>query len=382
MTVRVSKRLVIKIGSALLVERNGDIRRAWLEALADDIAVCKARGQEVLIVSSGSIAVGRRQLGLGEGVLKLEEKQAAAAMGQIELAHAYKEALGRHGIKVAQLLLTPSDTEERRRHLNARATVMQLLKLGVVPVINENDTVATSEIRYGDNDRLAARVATMASADLLVLLSDIDGLYTADPRKDPDARHIPEIAAITPEVEAMAGDAVPGVSTGGMITKLDAAKIAVAGGCRMAIALGKENHALKALADGARASWFLPSDQPLTARKRWISGTLKPVGEIVVDAGALAALGRGKSLLPAGVHAVHGRFERGDAVLIKGPDGRIVGKGLSAYSSEDAERIAGRRTVDIRKILGFDGRAELIHRDDMSIDTVADTAEATLGSAE
>ena len=382
MTVRVSKRLVIKIGSALLVEKNGEIRRAWLEALADDIAVCKARGQEVLIVSSGSIAVGRRQLSLGEGTLKLEEKQAAAAIGQIELAHAYKEALGRHGIKVAQLLLTPSDTEERRRHLNARATVMQLLKLGVVPVINENDTVATSEIRYGDNDRLAARVATMASADLLVLLSDIDGLYTADPRKDPDARHIPEIAAITPEVEAMAGDAVPGVSTGGMITKLDAAKIAVAGGCRMAIALGKENHALKALADGARASWFLPSDQPLTARKRWISGTLKPVGEVVVDAGALAALGRGKSLLPAGVKGVHGRFERGDAVLIKGPDGRIVGKGLSAYSSEDAERIAGRRTGDIRKILGFDGRAELIHRDDMSIDTVADITETALGSAE
>ncbi|NMM45722.1 glutamate 5-kinase [Rhodospirillaceae bacterium KN72] len=380
MTVRVSKRLVIKIGSALLVEKNGEIRRAWLEALADDIAVCKARGQEVLIVSSGSIAVGRRQLGLGDGTLKLEEKQAAAAIGQIELAHAYKEALGRHGIKVAQLLLTPSDTEERRRHLNARATVMQLLKLGVVPVINENDTVATSEIRYGDNDRLAARVATMASADLLVLLSDIDGLYTADPRKHPDARHIPEIAAITPDVEAMAGDAVPGVSTGGMITKLDAAKIAVAGGCRMAIALGKENHALKALADGARASWFLPSDQPLTARKRWISGTLKPVGEVVVDAGALAALGRGKSLLPAGVKAVHGRFDRGDAVLIKGPDGRVVGKGLSAYSSEDAERIAGRRTADIQKILGFDGRAELIHRDDMSIETVADTAETALGS--
>lgn len=363
-----ANRIVVKIGSALLVNPDGTIRQAWLDALAEDIAAFRAAGQEVLIVSSGSIAVGRRILGLGDGTLKLEEKQASAATGQIRLAHAYQTALAQHDITVAQILLTPSDTEERRRHLNARATVLQLLKLGAVPVINENDTVATSEIRYGDNDRLAARVATMASADLLVLLSDIDGVYTADPRKNPDARHIPEIRAVTPEIEAMAGDAVPGVSTGGMITKLDAAKIALAGGCRMAIALGREPHALGMLAQGAKASWFVPSDQPVTARKRWISGTLKPVGEVTVDAGALAALGRGKSLLPAGVRSVSGAFERGDALQIKGPDGRIVGKGLSAYSSEDAIRIIGKRSAEIGEILGYDGRSELIHRDDMSID--------------
>jgi len=363
-----SKRVIIKIGSALLVDGTGAIRQSWLETLASDIAEFRRAGQEVLIVSSGSIAVGRHLLGLKNGTLKLADKQAAAATGQIRLAHAYQEALARFDIKVAQILLTPSDTEERRRHLNARATLLQLLKLGVVPVINENDTVATSEIRYGDNDRLAARVATMASADLLVLLSDIDGLYTADPRKTKTAQHIPEIRAITPEIEAMAGDAVPGVSTGGMITKLDAAKIALAGGCRMAIALGHKDHALKALAEGARASWFIPSDQPVTARKRWISGTLKPVGAVIVDAGALAALGRGKSLLPAGVRTVSGTFERGDAVLIKGPDGRIVGKGLSAYSSDDAARIAGLQSSEIRTVLDFDGRPELIHRDDMSLD--------------
>ncbi|WP_421881309.1 glutamate 5-kinase [Pacificispira sp.] len=372
-----AKRIVIKIGSALLVNPDGTIRQAWLDALAQDVAAFRMAGQEVLIVSSGSIAVGRRILGLGDGALKLEEKQASAATGQIRLAHAYQTALARHEITVAQILLTPSDTEERRRHLNARATLLQLLKLGAVPVINENDTVATSEIRYGDNDRLAARVATMASADLLVLLSDIDGVYTADPRKDPAATHIPEIRAVTPEIEAMAGDAVPGVSTGGMITKLDAAKIALAGGCRMAIALGRDDHALGRLAEGAKASWFVPSDQPVTARKRWISGTLKPVGEVVVDAGALAALGRGKSLLPAGVRAVGGTFERGDAIQIKGPDGRVVGKGLSAYSSEDAIRIVGKRSAEIGEILGYDGRSELIHRDDMSIDpaeiAVADT---------
>lgn len=376
-----AKRLVIKIGSALLVDDDGAIRQGWLAALAADIADFRAAGQEVLIVSSGSIAVGRRQLKMRDGALKLEEKQAAAATGQIRLAHAYQEALAPHGIAVAQILLTPSDTEERRRHLNARATLLQLLKLGVVPVINENDTVATSEIRYGDNDRLAARVATMASADLLVLLSDIDGLYTGDPRRDPSAEHIPEISKITAEIEAMAGDAVPGISTGGMITKLDAAKIAVAGGCTMAIAKGEAEHALKALAVGARASWFLPSDQPLTARKRWISGTLKPVGSVTVDAGALAALGRGKSLLPAGVREVAGAFERGDPIAILGPDGRVVGKGLSAYSAEDARRIAGRRTAQIASVLGFDGRAELVHRDDMSLDAqeIAVAAKAPLG---
>ena len=384
MDIASAKRIVIKIGSALLVGADGAIRRDWLAALATDIAAYRARGQEVLIVSSGSIAVGRGMLAFGSGALKLEEKQAAAAAGQIQLAHAYQEALAAHDIPVAQILLTPSDTEERRRHLNARATMTQLLKLNVVPVINENDTVATSEIRYGDNDRLAARVATMASADLLVLLSDIDGLYTADPRNDPDARHIPEIPSLTPEILAMAGDAVPGISTGGMITKLDAAKIALAGGCTMLIAKGEASHALRDLENGTRFSRFLPSDQPLTARKRWIAGTLKPMGSITVDAGALAALARGKSLLPAGVRAVSGQFDRGDAVEIKAPDGRVVGKGLSAYAAKDAVKIVGKQTSEIQAILGFAGRNELVHRDDMSIDlsalTVADETVAALGS--
>lgn len=384
MDIASAKRIVIKIGSALLVDNDGNLRRDWLTALAADIALYRARGQDVLIVSSGSIAVGRGMLDFGNGALRLEEKQAAAAVGQIQLAHAYQEALAAHRISVAQILLTPSDTEERRRHLNARATVTQLLDLDVVPVINENDTVATSEIRYGDNDRLAARVATMASADLLILLSDIDGLYTADPRRVPDAKHMPEIRALTPEILAMAGDAVPGVSTGGMITKLDAARIALSGGCTMLIAKGAADHALRDLEHGARFSRFLPSDQPLTARKRWIAGTLKPVGALTVDAGALAALRRGKSLLPAGVRALAGQFDRGDAVEIKAPDGRVVGKGLSAYAVQDARKILGKHTSEIETLLGFSGRDELIHRDDMSLDpaalAVADETLSALGS--
>ena len=370
-----AQRIVVKIGSALLVDdATGAIRQDWLDALADDVAALKAAGREVLIVSSGSIAAGRRLLGLSRGALKLEEKQAAAATGQIRLAHAYQTALARHGVTVAQILVSPADTEERRRHLNARNTILQLCRLGAVPVINENDTVATAEIRYGDNDRLAARVATMVSADLLVLLSDIDGLYSADPRRDPAARHIPEVAEITPEILAMAGDVAlaadkGGLSTGGMKTKLDAARIAVGGGCAMAIAKGWEAHALKAFTDGsARATWFHPQTEPLTARKRWIAGTLKPVGAITVDEGAAAALGRGKSLLPAGAIAVEGAFDRGDAVSVKGPDGAILAKGLSAYSAEDAARILGRKTKEIADILGYDGRAELVHADDLVLE--------------
>lgn len=379
-----AKRIVIKIGSALLVGSDGAIRHGWLAALAEDIAAYRARGQEVLIVSSGSIAVGRGMLSFGNGALKLEEKQAAAAAGQIQLAHAYQEALAAHGIPVAQILLTPSDTEERRRHLNARATLTQLLKLNVVPVINENDTVATSEIRYGDNDRLAARVATMASADLLVLLSDIDGLYTADPRNNPAAEHIPEVASLSRDILSMAGDAVPGISTGGMVTKLDAARIALAGGCGMVIAKGTEPHALSDLERGARCTRFIPSDHPMTARKRWIAGTLKPVGSVTVDDGALAALRKGKSLLPAGVRAVSGAFDRGDAVEILALDGQVVGKGLSAFNAEDAQKILGKQTSDIHAILGFSGRSELIHRDDMTMDLlafpVAEKVATALGS--
>jgi glutamate 5-kinase len=363
-----ARRLVVKIGSALLVDdESGDVRRSWLDALADDVAALRARDVEVILVSSGAIAVGRRHLGLTGRALKLEEKQAAAATGQIRLAHAYQEALARHGLSVAQILLTPEDTEERRRHLNARATLSQLLKLGAVPVINENDTVATEEIRFGDNDRLAARVAQMISADTLVLLSDIDGLYTADPRRDPDARHLAEVGEITREIEAMGGEAPAGYSSGGMVTKLAAAKIALAAGCRMAIARGQEAHPLAALAAGAACTWFVPHAGPRTARKRWIAGSLQPLGTIVVDDGAVAALRRGKSLLPAGVRAVEGGFERGDLVVVRDGAGGEIARGLCAYSHLDLDRIKGQRSQRIEEILGFRGRDEAIHRDDLVV---------------
>jgi glutamate 5-kinase len=363
-----AKRLIVKIGSALLVDdATGDIRRAWLAALVADLARCRARGQEVLIVSSGAVAVGRRHLGLVGRALKLEEKQAAAATGQIRLAHAYQEALAKHGLTVAQILLTPEDTEERRRHLNARATLEQLLALGAVPVINENDTVATAEIRFGDNDRLAARVAQMISADTLVLLSDIDGLYTADPRKNGDARHIPVVRELTAEIEAMGGEANSSDSSGGMVTKLAAARIAMGAGCRMVIARGEPMQPLAAIEAGAPCTWFLPAAEPRTARKRWIAGTLNPVGTLVVDEGAAAALKRGTSLLPAGVVAVEGSFERGDAVIVRSRAGREVARGLSAYSSEDARAIAGHKSGEIEAILGYRGRDEMIHRDDLVV---------------
>jgi glutamate 5-kinase len=364
-----AKRLVVKIGSALLVEQEaGTLKRAWLEALAEDVAALKGEGVEVLIVSSGAIALGRRHLKLPTGPLALEQKQAAAATGQIRLAHAWQEALARHQITCAQVLVTLEDTEERRRHLNARATIATLLALGAVPVINENDTVATSEIRFGDNDRLAARVAQMISADTLVLLSDIDGLYTADPRKDKSAAHIGEVGRVTGEIEAMAGEAAPGYSSGGMVTKIAAAKIAQGAGCRMAIADGKRLHPLAALADGARCTWFTPDTQPKTARKRWIAGSVKPVGWVKVDAGAVRALGRGKSLLPAGVVEIGGRFERGDPIEIRDPDGAVLARGLSAYSAADAKRIKGHKSGDIETILGYRGRDEMIHRDDLVLE--------------
>ena len=361
-----ARRLVIKVGSALLVdEEKGDIRRAWLDALADDVARLKKRGVEVVLVSSGAIAAGRRHLGLLHKGLKLEEKQAAAATGQIRLAHAWQGALARHDITVAQILLTPDDTEQRRRHLNARSTINQLFKLGAVPVINENDTVATDEIRFGDNDRLAARVAQMVSADTLVLLSDIDGLYTADPRSNPDAKHIAVVSEITPEIEAMAGEAANGFSHGGMVTKIIAAKIALSAGCRMVIALGKPEHPVAAIERGGVCTWFLPSAEPKTARKRWIAGSLKPAGTLRVDAGALTALASGKSLLPAGVTGVDGSFERGDLVVVCGPNAAEVARGLVAYSSGDASRIKGHKSREIEAILGYRGRDEMIHRDDL-----------------
>ena len=364
--LREARRVVVKIGSALLVDdESGGIRRKWLDGLADDVAMLRARGAEVLVVSSGAIAVGRRHLGLVKRTLRLEEKQAAAATGQIRLAHAWQDALARHGITVAQILLTPDDTEARRRHLNARATIAQLLRLDAVPVINENDSVATEEIRFGDNDRLAARVAQMVSADTLVLPSDIDGLYTADPRKRADAARIPVVTEVTAEIEAMGGEAATGYSSGGMVTKLAAAKIALAAGCRMAIAFGKKPRPLQALDEGAPATWFLPSATPLSARKRWIAGHVAPAGTIRIDDGAVAALGRGKSLLPAGVTGVEGSFERGDLVRVAGPDGREVARGLSAYGATEMARIAGRRSAEIAAALGYRGRDEIIHRDDL-----------------
>ena len=361
-----ARRIVVKIGSSLLVEdANGKIHRSWLDALSDDLASLRAQGKDVLVVSSGAIAVGRRHLGLTKKKLRLEEKQAAAATGQIRLAHAYQESLARHGISVAQILLTLTDTEERRRHLNARATLSALLKLGTVPVVNENDTVATSEIRVGDNDRLAARVAAMIGADLLVLLSDIDGLYTADPRRDERAEFVPLVESVTSEIEAMAGVAPLGYSSGGMVTKLSAAKIANQAGCQMIIADGTRMHPLQALEDGVRATWFLADIEPRAARKLWIAGSLSPAGAFRLDDGAARALRNGKSLLPAGVTAIEGRFHRGDAVQLLDPAGIEVGRGLTAYGSEDAGLIIGYNSREIESRLGYRGREELVHRDDL-----------------
>ena len=361
-----ARRVVIKVGSALLVERStGRVNRSWLESLADDVAALRARGQEVVLVSSGAIALGRRELGLPAGKLRLEESQAAAAVGQIRLAHAWKEVLERRGSQVAQVLLTLGDTEQRRRYLNARNTLTALLRLGAIPVINENDTVATAEIRYGDNDRLAARVAQMVSADCLVLLSDVDGLYTSDPTRDPSAEFIPEVPRITPEIEAMAGGSASDVGSGGMATKVIAAKIAVAAGSSLCIAAGRETHPLRRIEAGARCTWFLADASPVTARKQWIAGMLKPGGELHVDEGAAKALRAGRSLLPAGVVRVTGRFDRGDAVVVLDPAGLEVARGLTAYSSPDAERICGRRSPELEGLLGYRGRDEMIHRDDL-----------------
>jgi glutamate 5-kinase len=361
-----AQRIVVKIGSALVVdEAQAAPRTAWLDSVAADIEALRARGADVIVVSSGAIALARRALGLTQKRLKLEEKQAAAAVGQIRLAQAWTQALSAHALTAAQLLLTLDDTEDRRRYLNARETLNTLLALRCIPVINENDTVATAEIRFGDNDRLSARVAEMVQADQLILLSDIDGLYTADPRRDPTAEHIPVVEVITPEIEAMGGDPPPGYSSGGMRTKLAAARIATQAGCAMAIAIGRVERPLQALEQGARCTWFLPVPEGRTARKRWIAGSLSALGVLTVDAGAARALANGRSLLPAGVRTVEGTFERGDPVMIMGPDGSPLGRGLSAYASSDAERIAGHRSDQIEAILGWRGRDEMVHRDDL-----------------
>ncbi len=362
------RRIVVKVGSSLLVDaKAGKLNEAWLASLAADLAALHGGKRDLLVVSSGAIALGRTVLKLPVGPLELEDSQAAAAVGQIALARTWTEALTRHGITAGQILVTLGDTEERRRYLNARSTIDKLLEWRAVPVINENDTVATSEIRYGDNDRLAARVATMVSADLVVLLSDVDGLYDAPPGTTSSARHIPRVERITPEIEAMAGAAGSDLSRGGMQTKIEAAKIATGAGTHMVIASGRIEHPLDAIAKGARCTWFLAAGNPVTARKKWIAGSLEPKGTLIIDAGAVAALRRGNSLLPVGVTRIEGDFARGDAVIIRGPDGAEVGRGLCAYDAEDAQKIRGRSSADIDTILGFSGRAEMIHRDNLVV---------------
>jgi glutamate 5-kinase len=366
-----ARRIVVKIGSALLADRStGALKAQWLASLLDDVAALSRAGKQIVLVSSGAIALGRHALGLPKGPLQLEQSQAAASVGQISLAAAYQELAQARGLTAAQILLTLGDTEERRRYLNARQTIETLLALKAIPVVNENDTVATAEIRYGDNDRLSARVASMVSADCLVLLSDIDGLYTAPPQSDPTARHIPLVTAITPEIEAMAGDAGTELSKGGMKTKVEAGKIALAAGTNMVITTGNVLHPLSAIAAGSTVTWFLAGTDPVTAKKRWIAGQLEPKGQVHIDAGAERALAAGKSLLPAGVTRVDGAFDRGDAVIIRGADGREIGRGLVAYGKADADRIAGKRSGEITEILGFSGRAELIHRDDMALSRI------------
>jgi len=362
------RRIVVKVGSSLLVDaRAGGLNEAWLASLAADLAGLHASKRDLLVVSSGAIALGRAVLNLAAGQLELEDSQAAAAVGQIALARTWTEALSRHSITAGQVLVTLGDTEERRRYLNARSTIDRLLEWRAIPVINENDTVATTEIRYGDNDRLAARVATMASADLLVLLSDVDGLYDAPPQASASARHIARVERITSEIEAMAGAAGSGLSRGGMQTKLEAAKIATGSGTHMVIASGRVEHPLDAVAKGARCTWFIAAGNPVAARKKWIAGSLEPKGTLVIDAGAVAALRRGNSLLPVGVVRIDGDFARGDAVIIRGPNGAEIGRGLSAYDAAEAQKIRGRSSGDIYSILGFSGRAEMVHRDNLVI---------------
>ncbi len=360
-----AKRLVVKIGSALLVDAaTGALRQDWLTSLAADVAEIKARGADVILVSSGSIALGRGVLGLPQAALALEQSQAAAAVGQIRLARAYEQALAPHGIIAGQVLVTLEDSQDRRRYLNSRATMETMLGFGVVPIVNENDTIATDEIRYGDNDRLAAQVAVTIGADQLVLLSDVDGLYTGNPKIDSTAQHLAIVDKITPDIEGMAGDVGSALSKGGMITKIMAAKIATEGGCAMAVALGTDLHPLKALAAGARSTWFTAQTDPQAARKRWIAA-MKPRGTVTVDAGAGTALVSGKSLLPAGVTQISGSFGRGEVIAIADQAGVHLGQGLTRYTSAEARQIMGRRSSDIAQILGYEGRAALVHRDDM-----------------
>ncbi len=365
-----AQRIVIKIGSALLVTpETGALKSGWLSAFCQDVAALKASGLEIILVSSGAIALGRARLGLLDKTLALPEKQACAAAGQSLLTQAYEKELGQHGIITAQALLTLTDTEDRRRWLNARQALGTLLDLGAIPVINENDTVATAEIRYGDNDRLAARTAQMLGADTLILLSDIDGLYTADPRSNADAKHIPVIEKLTPKIIAMGGapNAASNVGTGGMVTKLAAARIAAQAGCHMCILDGTRLSPLKRLQDGATCSWFKATANPLDARRQWIMGSLNHKGTLIIDKGAATALIRGKSLLAAGVSEIKGKFHKGDTVAVRTRDDKDLAYGIISYDSEDARHIQGAKSSDIVKILGYDNGAALIHRDNMVI---------------
>jgi glutamate 5-kinase len=365
-TLSKAKRIVIKIGSSLIAE-SARVRAAWLSSMATDIAALHAAGKEVILVSSGAVALGRPHLGLGTGRLSLDEKQAAAATGQPLLIQAWAQAFAKHHIHVAQLLLTLDDSEDRRRYLNARATFTTLLHRKLIPIVNENDSVATAELKFGDNDRLAARVAVMLSADVLVLFSDIDGLYEQNPRTHKNAKHVPIVAAITPTILAMAGGAASALSNGGMKTKLEAAQMATNSGCHMVIANGEAKHALSHLMDGGRATWFTATTKPQLARKDWIASSAHVRGSVTVDAGAVRALSLGKSLLPAGVSAVEGKFERGDMIAIKSPEGEVLGKGITAYSATETKKICGKKSDAIEAILGYAHRATLIHRDDLAM---------------
>jgi len=359
------RRLVIKVGSTLLIDDNGQLNRAWLEKLADDVASLAGDGHEILIVSSGAIAIGSSVLGINKKRARLEDLQAAAAAGQVQLVHAYQDALRRHEIAVAQVLLTPDDTEDRRRFLNARRTLGKLLERSVIPVINENDTVATEEIRYGDNDRLAARIAQLVMADALILLSDVDGFYTADPGIDENAEHIPEVAIIGSDTLAMAGETRSDVGTGGMATKVQAASIATHAGCSTVVASGVIPHPLKALIDGARCTVFRARATPAAARKQWLAGVIDVRGELQLDDGAVRALRDGNSLLPVGVVTVEGNFRRGDVVTLKDAAGGDIGRGLAEYSANDAVRLVGIRSDQIEKVLGYRERATMVHRDEL-----------------
>lgn len=368
MDINKAQKIVVKIGSALLADLGDNPEsRQWLDSLVDDIVALREKGKKVVIVTSGSVALGRKYLKTSGKMLKLEEKQAAAACGQVELMRYYQASFGRYNIAAAQILLTVHDSETRRRYLNARATMETLLQQGIVPIVNENDTVATAGLRFGDNDRLSARMAQMIAGEVVVVLSDIDGLYTANPKIDPNAVLLPEIYEITPEIEAMAAGAISSVGTGGMATKIAAAKLALESGCHMVITAGKPDHPIKRLQEGGRATWFISQKSPAKAWKNWISGTLHPAGEIIIDDGALEALKQNKSLLPAGVKEVRGNFQRGDAVIIRTLDGKEVGRGLIAYSASNTQLIKGRHSKEIEKILGFSGRDELIPRDDLVV---------------